>query len=236
MPGIWDSQKKDNVNDNTNERQEYAAQSKRLQQAFRTVTPTPQLADNIRQLLVLTDASAARPARRFGRWLTAAVIILGAGIALFYLGPAPDATAAQRNLLHIHQSNLAPDGAAYRESDPQRVAARIRQQLGCCPVAPLRDSHSAGRNTCTCVNCTCDPSVCSYLVDTDRGPISGSVVPDRPAALGMRTAASGLWQGAVDGNNLVAQRVQDYTYCAVGAVSNDALTQLLFYILPTGPS
>jgi hypothetical protein len=210
-----------------NQKQQDEFLAKRLAAAFASAKPSDSLAEKVRQSLEQPVAAAGTPARRTARFLAAALLLVAVGTALLFFGQTSDAMAAQKNLVKIHQSNLAPQGSPFRESDPQRVAARIQKQLGCCPLAPVLDSDAAMQSSCTCVNCTCDPAVCSYLVDTDSGPISVIVVPDPPEAMGMTPEASGLWKSVVGSNNLVARRVNDLTYCVVGAVSDDALTKLL---------
>lgn len=80
----------------------------------------------------------------------------------------------------------------------------------------------------------------SYVVDTPRGPISIIVMPQAPEALGMRgkVEAGGktYWTGAFAHNNMVAVRIGAYTYCAVGAVPHDLLTQILLDLGLTGKS
>ena len=76
------------------------------------------------------------------------------------------------------------------------------------------------------------PEMNYHLVDTDSGPISVIVVPDPPEAMGMTAETLGLWSGAVGSNNLVARRVNNFTYCVVGSAPNNAMVKLLSSILP----
>jgi len=215
-----------------NQKQQDEFLAKRLAAAFASVKPSDLLAEKVRNSLEQPVTIAGTRVRQTVRFLAAALILVAVGAALHFFGQTSDVMAAQKHLVKIHQSNLTPQGSPFRESDPQHVAAQIQKQLGCCPLAPARDGNATVRKNCACVNCTCDPSICSYLVETDSGPISVIVVPDPPGEMGMRAEVSGLWSGSVGSNKLVARRIQDYTYCMVGAVPDNALVQLLILIVP----
>jgi anti-sigma factor RsiW len=207
----------------------------RLRASFASVRPSAALADRVRQ-------AAAGPAavvsiqhkRRMARlgWETlaaAAAVLVAVSIpAILYL-TTPREAAAQEELAQIHEHNLMAHNEFYADADPAKIAEYLKTQLGFQPATPRPGQGLAMRGCC--VTHFKGQEVGSYVVDTPRGPISIIVVPQNPKALGLtQTVQAGgqeFWTGGFATNNLVVARRGAYSYCAVGEVPHDLLTQVL---------
>jgi len=210
----------------------------RLQASFAAVHADAALAERLRGAGELLPAAErhARPSKvhhlsRFA-WATlaaAAAVIIIAVPAVIYLTSANPASAAQAELVKIHTGNLTAHHPFYTEADPAKLADYLKTQLGFEPATPRLGQGMAIRGCC--LDHFKGEHVGSYVVDTPRGPISIIVMPQAPEALGMRgkVEAGGktYWTGAFAHNNMVAVRIGTYTYCAVGEVPHDLLTQIL---------
>jgi hypothetical protein len=216
----------------------------RLRASFALVHADAALAERLRGAGDLRAAAGhARPSKvhhlsRFA-WATlaaAAAVILIAVPAVIYLTTANPASAAQAELVKIHAGNLAPHHEFFTEADPAKLADYLKTQLGFEPAAPRVGQGMAIRGCCLAH--FKGEHVGSYVVDTPRGPISIIVMPQAPEALGMheKLQAGGktFWADSFARNSMVAVRIGNYTYCAVGEVPHDLLTQILLDLGLTG--
>jgi hypothetical protein len=153
----------------------------------------------------------------------------GASAASPWSTSANPASAAQAELVRIHTGNLAAHHPFYTEADPAKLADYLKTQLGFEPAAPRVGQGMAIRGCCLAH--FKGEHVGSYVVDTPRGPISIIVMPQAPEGLGMheKLQAGGktFWADSFARNSMVAVRIGNYTYCAVGEVPHDLLTQVL---------
>ncbi len=159
----------------------------------------------------------------------AALVIIVPLIA--YFASTQPAQAAAAELAQIHQNNLAHHHAFINEDDPAKLAGYFKTQLGFTPAMPRMGQGMAMRGCC--VAHFRGGVAGSYVVDTPSGPVSIIVVRDRPGELGLKDVSlrnsQSYYQGAFAHCNLVAVRLGDYTYCAVGtsSVPHEKLTELL---------
>lgn len=216
---------------------EKKALADRLQTAFTSVKPDEKLAETIRTQIA--NKAAVRRIHRIGRfrhstlskvlWPAAAALIL---IAIF-LGTdvitPPPVTAAPAELVKIHRHNLSDGHPFYSESDPEKLATYFKKKLGFSPSMPVLGQGMAIRGCC--VRHFQDQIVGSYVVDTPRGIISIIVVTDEPHTLGMSSRfdhqGKTFYKSTFAKCDLVAVRLSDYSYCAVGEVSSEYLTDFL---------
>jgi anti-sigma factor RsiW len=220
---------------------EHRALAARVRSSFASVRPSEALAERIRRSLegarpAAAPVSPARSARTLRLWrpiwavLTAAAAVLVLAIPLtIYLTTPSAAVAAQQELVRIHTGNLAGHHDLYADADPAHLADYLKTQLGFEPATPRLGQGMAMRGCC--VAHFKGQAVGSYVVDTPRGPISIIVLPQSPADLGMKDSfeVSGetFWKGGFATNNMVVARGGDYSYCAVGEVPHEILTQIL---------
>lgn len=225
---------------------EKRAIARKLQKAFRSVRPGPALENRIR--LQLASGTAARKAAQSARYagsrslrhriwpaLAAAAAILVIAIPLsLYFGAPSQAQAAQAQLVRIHEHNLSPNHEFFQESEPQKLAAYFKDKLGFNPRLPTPGRGLALRGCC--VRHFRGSIVGSYVVDTPAGVMSIVVVTDTPESLGITGKfARGpytYWKSSFAKCDMVSVRIGGYTYCAVGEISHEYLTELLTRLLP----
>jgi len=220
---------------------EHRAVRARLRSSFASVRADAALAERIRRSVGEPRPAAAprslrRPSRvhhlsRFawaGLAAAAAVIVAAAIPAILYFTAPSMAVAAQAELVRIHEGNLAAHHEFYTDADPAKLADYLKTHLGFEPATPRLGQGMAMRGCC--VAYFRGSAAGSYVVDTPRGPISIIVVPQTPESLGLgRVPGDGrtCWAGAFATNHIVAVRLGDYSYCAVGEVPQDLLTAIL---------
>jgi hypothetical protein len=143
------------------------------------------------------------------------------------------AIAANAELAQIHRMNLDPDHVFFSESDPLKLANYFKKNLGFHPLMPKTHQGLALRGCC--VRHFRGKETGSYVVDTPDGIISIIVVPDTLSDLCMKNgfAKNGFQFGKSKfaTNNMVSVRIGNYTYCAVGEVSDEYLTGVLVALL-----
>jgi len=175
----------------------------------------------------------ARRARRIRRleWsalAAGAAVALSIGVAL-YLHPPETASAAPAELVSLHQHNLSPHRQFFTDADPAKLAEYLKTQVGFTPAVPKLGAGMSMRGCC--VAHFRGQAVGSYVVETPKGFISIIVVRQQPQSLGMKRQfehnGSAYWSDSFEQANLVALRLGDYTYCAVGQVPHDLLAELL---------
>ena len=230
---------------------EKTAIANRLHSAFASVKPAEQLANNIRVQL----ANERAPKRmEFTKWLSnirlqrivwpaaaAAVLVIAVIFGIYAISPSP-AVAAQAELVRIHEDNLSGKHEFYSlgkhefysEDDPKKLAEYFKGKLGFSPSMPAPSWGMALRGCC--VRHFRGQIAGSYVVDTPQGVMSVVVVTDTPQSLGMagRFERGGrtFWKGSFARCDMVAVRLGDYSYYAIGEVSHEYLTDLLGRLIP----
>lgn len=217
---------------------EKKAMANRLQGAFAGIKPDEQLSKKIlKQLDNERLYSRGEFVKRLSnirlrtiKWpaTAAAVLIIVAFLGLYVISPSP-AMAAKAELVKIHQHNLSMDHEFYSEADPQKLAEYFKAKLGFTPSMPVPDQGMALRGCC--VRYFQGQVVGSYVVDTPRGVMSIVVVAKEPQSLGIGTEfihqGQVYWKSSFAKSDIVSVRIGDYSYCAVGEVSHEYLTELL---------
>lgn len=218
---------------------EYRALRGRLQSAFASVHAGPSLVASIRDkaryapVEIAPGASTGRGrVLHFARWAmplsAAAVVLIGVSAFLLFTGPEP-AEAATGELYRIHQHALSPHTELYSNDDPEYLAAFLKKELGFKPAVPKLGAGMSLRGCC--VTHFRDQPVGSYVVDTPRGVMSVIMVTETPRSLGMKSPVRRgdhtYMAGSFAKCKMVTVRLNGYTYCAVGEVSVEYLTDLL---------
>ncbi|MHC4166293.1 MAG: anti-sigma factor [Planctomycetota bacterium] len=225
---------------------EKKAIAERLRSAFGSVQAGADLVDRIRHKLN-AGATATRADQlvqriipwhhRWQMWpgLAAAAAILIVLVPLsMYLGSPSAAKAAQAELVKIHNHNLSPDHDFYSEAEPEKLAEYFKSKLGFNPRLPELGHGMAIRGCC--VKHFRGEVVGSYVVDTPQGVMSVIVVTDKPESLGIvgkfRKGNQTYWKSSFAKCDMVSVRIGNYSYCAVGEISHEYLTELLSRLIP----
>ena len=160
----------------------------------------------------------------------AAILVLAVPIGLYLTTGAP-ANAASVALEGIHHANLDSVGQLIGKDDPGALGAYLGNRVG---HSPLLLGTGSGLNLCgCCVRQFQGRPVASYVVKRNNTPISVIVLPQPPEVLGMApakhktVAQRDIWQGRHRCCNLAAVRIGEYSYCAVGQVTQAELAVLL---------
>ncbi len=224
---------------------EKKAIANRMRSAFDSVKPDKRLANNIR--MQLTDKAVSeqpQSARRLSNirfkrmaWpaAAAAVLVMAVILGVYVISPS-SAMAARAELVKIHNHNLSTDHEHefYSEADPVKLAEYFKSKLGFSPSMPITDQGMALRGCC--VRHFRGQVVGSYVVDTPQGIMSVIVVTDKPETLGMggKFECQGrvFWKSSFAKCDMVTVRLGDYSYCAVGEISHEYLTELLSRLMP----
>jgi len=223
--------------------EEKRAIAKRLRNAFASIGPNEDFVENIQSKFnTFKKVSEPKHHARSLRILTlkpiiwqaaAAVLVIGILIGIHVLGPET-AMAAPAELAKIHQSNLSDEHMFYSESDPEKLAAYFKNELGFSPSLPEL-GHGMALRGC-CVKHFRGQVAGSYVVDTPEGIISIVIVTDDPDSLGMESEfvqnSHVFYKGSFAKCNMIATRLGNYSYCAVGEISHEYLTELLRKLLP----
>lgn len=218
----------------------------RLRLAFSSTRAGTDLAKRIRSRLQTTAAPTVtvQPAQR--TWLShrsrqlwpvlaaaAAILIVLVPLSLYFGAPSA-ASAAQAELVKIHEHNLSPDHEFYSEAEPEKLAEYFKGKLGFDLHLP-EPGHGLALRGC-CVRHFRGEVVGSYVVDTPEGVMSVVVVTDKPESLGITTkfkkGQHTYWKSSFAKCDMVSVRIGDYSYCAVGEISHEYLTELLGRLLP----
>lgn len=223
---------------------ERKAVASRLHDAFAAVRANERLAEKIQTQL---DYEAAKSERRvFVRrlwnihvrrvaWpaIAAAVLLISMIFGVYVVRPS-SAMAAQAELVKIHEHNLSPSHEFYSEANPEKLAEYFRSKLGFSPNMPRLEQGMVLRGCC--VAHFRGEIVGSYVVETPQGVMSIVVVTDRPESLGMGRKSQHkeytFWKSSFAKCEMVTVRLGDYSYCAVGKISQEYLTALLIRLLP----
>ena len=140
-----------------------------------------------------------------------------------------------RNLQAMFEQLGISLGQLVTDEDPGRLSDYLESEVGHRPAMLCTGS---GLDLCgCCVREFRGKPVASYVVKWKGTPVSVVAVPRSPAALGMvpakgKTAASrDLWQARHGCCNLASVRVGEYSYCAIGQVTQDELVAVLGTLL-----
>ncbi len=217
---------------------EMRALKSHLQSAFANVKASEELAGKIRKQLssgMSKAHSSLHSSLRRLAWSAsaAAAILLVITIGMLTLRPSA-AEAARAELFDIHISNVAGNHEFHTTSDPAELAEYFKEKLGFTPNLPEPGKGMALRGCC--VRHFKDQVVGSYVVDTPEGVMSIVVVADSPESMGMIGSRGDnsrtFYKGDFAQSNMVAIRMGQYSYCAVGEISHDYLIDLLSKLLP----
>lgn len=225
--------------------EEKKAIADRLRTAFENVSPKEELIQAIkRQINMQSVPSWQRRTKNLlgfrAHWKgwTAAVsalaaLLIMAPIFLDLTDPS-SAMAAQAELVRIHEHNLSGEHEFYSESDPEKLADYFKEKLGFNPRMP-DTGHGLALRGC-CVRHFQEQVVGSYVVDTPEGVMSIVVVTDDPELFGIdgkfELGGYTYFKSSFAKCDMVTVRIGDYSYCAVGEVSHNYLTELLSRLLP----
>jgi len=221
--------------------EEHRAVRDRLRTAFASVTAGEDFRARLQHQLASAlpehgQPSQARAPRRASRGLrfrlwpavAAAAMLIVAVPVVFYLSE-PRTAAAADQLAAIHARNLDPEMPLIAPSDPVGMKAFFRKRLGYLPALPESVTDVSIRGCCLCH--FRDRAAGTYVVRTGAGPVSIVVLTDALESLGMATSRSKagdrIARGAKGKCNVVARRIGEYTYCAVGEAPHDVLDELL---------
>jgi hypothetical protein len=224
----------------SNKLAEKKAIASRLRSSFSDIQASDQLAEQIKERLAVRVRPSASPPKVnrtmiFPYWrywaATAAALIV---IPLIVMLSTPSqAMAAKAELVKIHSHNLNPDHTFFSESDPGKLANYFKRNLGFNPLMPRSGQGLALRGCC--VKHFRGKETGSYVVDTPDGVMSIIVVTETLDGLGMNEQfeRKGYTFGKTTfaDNNMVGARIGHYTYCAVGEISCEYLTNLLVQLL-----
>lgn len=210
---------------NPNDGQFEKAIAERLRSAFNSVKASDTLAEKIRRQ------------NRFSKKLwpvmaTAAAVLFIILPLSFHMALISTATATKAQLAEIHLNNHSDNAEFFTEADPVKLAEFFKEKLGFNPILPAIGNGIALRGCC--VAHFEGPIVGSYGVETPAGFVSIVVVDETPSAIGMRKMVkeSEFWKASYSNCSMVATTIGEYTYCAVGLISEDALVQMLTKLLP----
>ncbi len=238
--------------DSLAEKQAIAA---RLRSAFASVKADAGLADRIRCQINQSSETAENVKSIQHTWSTrlhhklwpalataAAIFVVLVPLSFYVMMPSA-ATAAQAELVMIHQQNLSPHREFYNNVDPEKLAEYFKDKLGFTPAFPCTGPCTGQGMTIRgcCIAHFKGQIVGSYIVDTPKGIISVVVVTDAPKEMGMTHIPGktgyeqSLWKSSYAQCNMVTVRLGDYSYCAIGEISKIShkyLKGLLNRLLP----
>ena len=210
----------------------------RLRSAFVSISPDENLVKGIRKKLISPVKGIEEKEHKHHLWIfsfkaivwqaAAAVIIIAVVLGIYMVGPQP-VMAAPAELVKIHQNNLSDNHGFYSESDPEKLAEYLKDELGFSPSLPELGRGMALRGCC--VKHFRGQVAGSYVVDTPEGIISIVIVTDEPNSLEMKSKFEQqghiFYKDSFAKCNMVTTRLGNYSYCAVGQVSHEYLTELL---------
>ncbi|MHC4882225.1 MAG: anti-sigma factor family protein [Planctomycetota bacterium] len=212
----------------------------RLQSAFSDVQASEELAVTLKTRLALRARHARSVPKqphsnlvfRWQYWAATAAAIIMVPVILMLSVPSK-AMAAKAEFVKIHNHNLDPDHTFFSESDPEKLAHYLKRNLGFDPLLPK--THQGLELRGCCVKHFRGKIIGSYVVHTPEGVMSIIVVTDSMKSLGMDDffQRDGYRFGKTHfaKNDMVSTHIGNYTYCAVGEISHEYLTDLLVQLL-----
>lgn len=168
----------------------------------------------------------------------AAIFLVFVPLSMYVLTPST-AIAAQAELAMIHQQNLGSHREFFSDTNPEKLAGYFKNKLGFTPAFPCTGQGMEIRGCCLAH--FKGQVVGSYVVDTPKGVISIIVVTDTPKEIGMSNMSrkkgyeQRSWKSSYAQCNMVTVRLGDYSYCALGEISeisHEHLKDLLSRLLP----
>lgn len=216
----------------------------RLRSAFSGVGPDVALTQRIRnQVSVRSAPAGVGPALGFKQrarlWRTglsaAAAVLVVVCLLAFSLTPST-AQATPSILARIHAQNMVGQHEFWAETDVNALSVHYAERLGFkaqlpCPCQRFK--------LCSCCikPCTETKTVLgTYVVGTEQGIVTVAVVRDRPATLAdggiIQEGQRRFYQGRCGPSHMVAVRIDDKTYCAIGKMSHVDLKGLLAQLTP----
>jgi len=224
---------------------EAAAVRDRLRAAFETVSAPEALADRIRSQLAdgPEGQSGDRPhkpniIRIVGRLVplaaAAAVLIAVVPMLLNMGGPKP-AAAAQAQLASIHEANLKEKDHLHHKGDRDKLAVFLARKLGTPAALPQGDDV----DFCGCGTTRFrSKTVATYMLNLSGRRVSIVITNVDPGTLGFQhkfaRAGRTFWACGFGDCRMVAMRLGQHTYFAVGETSHDDLIDVLVRLLPEG--
>lgn len=221
---------------------EKKALAARLSSAFNSVKADEQLAKKIRARLADKKVSKqvevpkllwiARLQRIAWPAAAAAVLVIVTIFGIYAISPSP-AAAAQAELVKIYKHNISADHGFYSEADPVKLARYFKDRLGFVPSMPelVRGMSLRG----CCVQHFLGEPAGSYVVETPRGVMSVVVVAEQPESFKMSKSFEHqgrvFWKSSFAKCNMVIVRFGDYSYCAMGEIPHEYLTELLSQLM-----
>jgi len=218
--------------------EEKRALARRVRGAFSAIQAGPDLMNRIRADIAAEQAVTIARARpriiplRFHRHIwsafaAAAVILIAVASVTFYISTGSQIKAAQTELVGIHHANLSSLAQPAAGHDVNELGTFVQNKVGSKPAMPCTGA-------CGCsVREFCGRQVASYVVKGPNAPVSVIVVPQSPKALGMTPAKDEaaakrtVWQAACGNCNMASVRIGEYSYCAVGQVTQKELAGVL---------
>ena len=218
---------------------EKQALAERLRSAFSQINPSLDLSRRIREQAShkakpAGQASAIRIKQRLRIWTAgmsaAAAVLVIACILAFSLTPST-AQATPSILAEIHTQNMAGQHKFWAETDPNALVARYTERLGFAAQLPC---PCQGLKLCSCCIEPClkgNTVLGTYVAGTDQGIITVAVVNDKPESLGkgdiIQEGGRRFYQSSFGPCHMVAARMGDQTYCAIGKMAHSHLKDLL---------
>ena len=209
---------------------EKQAIAQRLRSAFAAIQPPERLIQDIRAQGGETHTrthmtSEPMRTRWVGRLSAMAAVLLVGLFVVMSLSPS-SAHATQTALAEIHKMSLSGEHALWAQTDPNELADQYQQKLGVpTHLPPFNDKIQL----CTCCiqKWKKHSIVGTYLAITEQGNVTVAIVKSLPDALGEPMSDPAYYQGRKDQCNMVAVRLGEQTYCAVGQVEHRTLQDLL---------
>lgn len=209
---------------------EKQAIAQRLRSAFATIHPSEKLVQRIRTQVGVQESGTRVTLQELrGKWVArvsamAAVLLVGLFV-VFSLSPS-SAHATQTTLAEIHKMSLSGDHALWTQTDPTELAEQYQQALGV-PTQLPPCGEKIKLCTCCINKCLKHDIIGTYMAVTEQGKITVAIVESLPDALGKPMTDPHYYQSQKDQCKIVAVRIGEQTYCAVGQVEHRYLQDLL---------
>jgi hypothetical protein len=171
-------------------------------------------------------------------WVGLAAILILAVSLFFRFGDPSFPARAQTALVQIHQANLDPDSQLFQDRDPEKLSSYLISKLGFVPRFP--------KTTPTIIIRGCGvrkfykKMVASYILDTPAGEVSIIVISQHPSSLGLKEPLGRIgddtgtcWIKSLGKVNLAAVRRNNFSYFALGSLSQEKLIETLMAAYPS---
>ncbi|MCY2926863.1 MAG: hypothetical protein NT031_15790 [Planctomycetota bacterium] len=206
----------------------------RLQRAFQGVRADGALALRLGQAL-RSGPTEARPRWRVLSYRLIPAAVAAAAILVFaptlWRVAAPvQALAGTRDLVRIHEENLAGKGGFFPAADRQKLIALFRDRLGFDPVVLPAGPDVKLQGGCLVRIANRDAG--GYLLAVGDSQVTVLVTRDWPDDLGLECGCgmphcNCYHKGDGGGCHLLSKRVGDYSYTVVGSAPPERLKSIL---------